>query len=151
MILYLIRHGHAEDRAVWNRPDIERPLIKKGRARAEKAFLKFFSIYDKPEVVLSSEAARAYATAEILAAQCGLDVQVRKLLNPGAATIDYESVLAEFGKAKVIAIIGHEPDMSEFLSDYLSDGSLTAEFKKGSICHIEDRRLINLIQQKVLI
>lgn len=150
MVLYLIRHGHAEDRAFWDRPDMERPLIKKGLIRAERAFARFFSIYEKPEIIISSEAVRSLQTADVLSRVCGADIAVRSALNPGAGDADFESVLAEFGGRSSIAVVGHEPDMSFFISSYLSDGSLSAEFKKGSICHIENRCLINLVQQKVL-
>lgn len=151
MILYLIRHGHAEDRAEWHKPDLERPLTEKGAARAGKAFRKFFSIYEKPEIIVSSEAVRASQTADILSDITGAAVQIRSALNPGADYTDYESVVREFEKSKTLAIVAHEPDMSEFISYWTAGGALTAEFKKGSICHIADRRLINLIQQKVLI
>lgn len=54
MILYLIRHGHAEDRLEWDRPDIERPLIKKGIARAHRAFSRFTALYEPPKLIVSS-------------------------------------------------------------------------------------------------
>lgn len=151
MIIYLIRHGHAEDRAAWHGPDIDRPLIRKGITRAEKAFRKFFSIYQKPDVIISSQAARALGTAEILGRQQGVGVLVRSAINPGAGNTDYASVLKEFDNTAALAVVGHEPDMSDFISYYLSDGILIPEFKKGSICHIENKCLINLIQQKVLL
>jgi phosphohistidine phosphatase len=61
------------------------------------------------------------------------------------------SVLNEFADADSIAIVGHEPDMSEFASEYLSNGNLNIVLKKGSVIHIEDGCLVNVIQQKVLL
>jgi len=151
MILYLIRHGHAENRLLWDKPDMERPLTKKGVLRAEKAFSKYFKNYDKPELIISSAAMRAFQTADVLHSICGVEIMARECLNPGADTQDFEEVIAEFSYLNSIAIIGHEPDMSEFISDYLSDGEMICEFKKGSICQINNRMLVNLIQQKVLL
>jgi len=151
MTIYLIRHGHAEDRMVWHGPDIERPLTKKGTLRAAKAFSNFFSKYKKPEIVITSEAARAKGTADILHSMCQAELFVRECLNPGADTGDYLSVLQECEDGGIIAVIGHEPDMSEFISEYLTEGTLCQTFKKGSIAHIENRCLVNLIQQKVLL
>ncbi|MGD9807621.1 MAG: histidine phosphatase family protein [Deferribacterales bacterium] len=151
MLIYLIRHGHAEDRLIWNEPDIKRPLTAKGRSRADKAFSKFFSIYAKPEKIITSEANRAFETAEILCRHCGVEYIVRGCLNPGAVSAGYMSVLNEFADAESIAIVGHEPDMSEFASEYLSNGNLNIVLKKGSVIHIEDGCLVNVIQQKVLL
>jgi len=151
MTLYLIRHGHAEDRTVWHRPDIERPLIEKGIKRAYKAFSRFLIKYAPPAIIISSEAVRAYQTADILSEICGIGYSMRSELNPGAEPEDYQTVLDSLDVAQPVALVGHEPDMSEFLSEYLTGGELFAEFKKGSICHIQGRRLINLIQQKVLL
>lgn len=151
MTLYLIRHGHAEDRFLWSGADMERPLIDKGIVRAEKAFKRFLKLYNPPEKIITSNAVRAYQTAEILHDACGAEIVYRDELNPGASVKDYLSVTNKFSSSEPIAIVGHEPDMSEFISDYLSDGSLFLDFKKGSICVIRDRCLVNLIQQKVLI
>lgn len=151
MIIYLIRHGHAEDRLRWNKPDIRRPLIEKGRQRADRAFSKFFSIYTKPEKIITSEADRAYETAEILHRHCKGELIVRSCLNPGADIEDYQTVLDEFSDCSSIAIIAHEPDMSEFASHYLSAGRMDILLKKGSIIHISDSSIVNIIQQKVLL
>ena len=151
MVIYLIRHGHAEDRLIWNEPDIKRPLTEKGRSRADKAFSELFSHYPKPEKIITSEANRAYETAEILCRHCDAEYAVRSCLNPGAGYAGYMSVLSEFSGAGCIAVVGHEPDMSEFASEYLSGGELNIILKKGSVIHIEDGCLVNVIQQKVLI
>jgi len=150
MTIYIIRHGHAQDRAVWRKPDIERPLTVKGVVRAEKAFANFFTKYTPPEIIIASEAARSYQTAEVLRDVCGVEIAVENLINPGAEPADYESVIEKY-KNKNIAVIGHEPDLSVFVSSYLSEGALFLEMKKGSVCHIENRRLVSLIQQKALI
>jgi len=151
MIIYLIRHGHAVDREIWNKPDLERPLTKKGEKRAEKAFQKFFSIYEQPKTIVTSEATRAFQTGDILQGVCGGELHMRANINPGAMRSDFEAILTEFQSSKVIAIVGHEPDLSSFASEYLTDGFLVLDFKKGSICHIEDKYLVNYVQQKVLL
>ncbi|PLX70848.1 MAG: hypothetical protein C0602_04915 [Denitrovibrio sp.] len=151
MIIYLIRHGHAEEREKWDKTDMERPLIQKGVLKAEKAFSRYFKIYEKPKVIISSAAMRAFQTADVLHSICGVEVIVREGLNPGAEAADFEDVIAEFSEISPIAIIGHEPDMSEFISEYIADGEMICEFKKGSICHLENKMLVNLIQQKALL
>jgi phosphohistidine phosphatase len=151
MILYLIRHAHAEERYNWSGPDIDRPLISKGIKRANRAFSNFFSKYPHPDKIISSKAARSLGTAEVLHNICGAQIVTRKCINPWAEVSDYYKVIEEFSDAGAIAIIGHEPDMSEFMSDYLTDCKTDMLFKKGSICHIENGFLINFVQQKVLL
>jgi phosphohistidine phosphatase len=151
MIIYLIRHGHAVDRELWSRSDLERPLTKKGMDRAKTAFEAFFSKYQKPSVIISSKALRASGTADILASMCDAETVRINTLNPGASPDEYHKVVSDFSINDVIAIVGHEPDMSLFISHHLSGGVLACEFKKGSICHIEDGCLVNFVQQKVLL
>ncbi|ADD69747.1 putative phosphohistidine phosphatase, SixA [Denitrovibrio acetiphilus DSM 12809] len=150
-MLYLIRHGHAEDRSVWHDSDLKRPLVNRGVTRARKAFSRFIKLYPSPDIIFCSEALRALQTAEILHKLCGAEIVVTRELNPGASPMDYQKILDDLADDICTAVVGHEPDMSEFMSHYLTGGNLNIVFKKGSIAHIEDKQLINLIQQKVLI
>ena len=150
MDIYIIRHAHAVQRGAWNEFDLLRPLTDKGIERAELAFKKFTCIFKKPALIVTSEAERCQKTASILNKYARCEVKVSKNLNPGASVSDYYNVIRDMPNYDPIALIGHEPDISTFISGYLTEGKLGILMKKGSICHISDGLLVNLIQQKIL-
>ena len=151
MILYLIRHGHAEERDTFKGKDIDRPLTAEGQKRAKEAFSNFLKKYKQPKAILASQAVRSVETASILGELCGVKYDICPSINPGAEIKDYINLIGDWRHADVLAVVGHEPDLSETASFIVSGGALRMELKKGSIIHIEDSVLINLIQQKALL
>ncbi len=153
MKIYFIRHAHAISRSDFDGDDLSRPLSEKGIQRAEKAFSRFSALFKKPDVIISSQAVRAKETAEILKKYCDCDLLEDPLLNPGADFLDYESVIKTYDDDtdKIVAVVGHEPDMSKFISFYIAEGELYLTMKKGSICYVDNKSLMGLIQQKVLL
>jgi|Wag4MinimDraft_12_1082652.scaffolds.fasta_scaffold00601_6 phosphohistidine phosphatase len=153
MKIYFIRHAHAVSRNDFEGDDLYRPLSEKGISRAEKAFSRFSNIFKKPDVIISSQAIRAKKTAEILKKYCDCDLFEEPLINPGADFLDYESVIKTYDddSDKLIALVGHEPDMTKFISFYIAEGELFLIMKKGSICYVDNKSLMGLIQQKILL
>jgi phosphohistidine phosphatase len=150
MEIYLIRHIAAVNRDKWHENDMARPLTEKGIKSGKKIFKNFCRTFNKPSIVISSEAERAKTTAEILNKYCNVKLIIDKRLNPGAAISDYHEVISSTSSYDVIALVGHEPDMSRFVSAYLTEGKLQILLKKGTICHIKDGILVNLVQPKIL-
>ena len=150
MECYLIRHGHAVKREDWEDEDMRRPLTEEGEERADAAFARFCNIFSPPHVILTSAAERARRTAACLAAHCEGRIREDPRLNPGATVNDYENVLQAFEAYDPVALVGHEPDLSSYISHVLAGDALDLEVKKGAICHIREDTLLGLIQQKVL-
>ncbi len=148
---YFIRHAHAEERHEWEGDDMLRPLTKEGKRRMDLAARRFFSVYPAPYNIVSSEAVRAVQTAEILCSVTKGSLVMEPLLNPGADIGCWLEAVKKYPGSAATAFVGHEPDMTEFLSFYISGNSMELVLKKGSICHVENRHLINLVQQKLLI
>ncbi|GAB1536860.1 histidine phosphatase family protein [Geovibrio sp. ADMFC3] len=148
---YFIRHAHAEERHEWKEDDMLRPLTAAGKSRMENTVRKFFSIYPLPDQIVSSEAVRAVQTAEIVCGVTKGGFVKEPLLNPGADIADWLEAVKKFPGSSTVAFVGHEPDMTEFLSFYMAGNAIELVLKKGSICHLENRHLINLVQQKLLI
>ncbi len=68
MILYLIRHGIAIDRADPEAPpEAERPLTARGVQKTRAAALGFSEAGAKPDIIITSPYIRAAQTAEIFA------------------------------------------------------------------------------------
>ena len=146
MKILFVRHAAAVDHGNFN--DLERPLTKEGRSKAEAIFKKLAEIYDTPAVVITSEALRARQTAEILV-QClgNAEVIVNNLLNPGCRIDSFKEIVKMYiKKCDSIAVVGHEPDFSEIISALVSDGSLRIEVKKASCIEVD----VNSILKGVL-
>jgi phosphohistidine phosphatase len=148
---YFIRHGHAYEIFDWNGSDLTRPLTPEGKQKVKMASEKFFSKYPVPEQIVSSKAVRAIETAEIIASVTGATLSTTELLNPGADAETWLKVVSKYSAIKTVAFVGHETDMSDFLSFYAAESCIGIVFKKGSICHLENRLLVNLVQQKLLL
>src|SRR5438105_10268205 len=85
MILMLLRHGKAEKESPTGR-DVDRPLTKKGEGQAayiaERLEKGKGPAGSAPGVILSSRAARARATAEVVAKALDLSVTFEEALLP---------------------------------------------------------------------
>ncbi|WP_164885347.1 SixA phosphatase family protein [Geovibrio thiophilus] len=147
---YFIRHAHAQERHEWEEDDMLRPLTAEGKRRMELAARRYFSMYPAPYHVVTSEAVRAMQTAEIVCGVTKGELVREPLLNPGADIACWLEAVKKLPGNTTTAFVGHEPDMTDFLSFYMAGSSMEIVLKKGSICHLENRHLVNLVQQKLL-
>lgn len=136
MEIYLVRHAIAHERDPERWPDdAKRPLTDEGSARFESAARGLKRIAPTVEHVLASPFARAWQTAEILAAHAGWpDADAADELaagcDPNAAV-----ALLERQTAESVALVGHEPDLSSLASLLLVGDAARAEIelKKGGV------------------
>lgn len=158
MKLLFVRHAVAEDREDFSDDDLKRPLTQSGIKKAKSAFLALAKFYKKPSLIISSEAARAIKTAELLseAYDKSVDVIETHLLNPGADIKDLKEALSAFyDEAKVVAIVGHEPDFSLIVSELISECKVSLSIKKACVIEVEiDKNFIGklnfMIPPKIL-
>jgi phosphohistidine phosphatase len=137
MQLWLVRHAVAVDREEFTGPDAERPLTDKGRRRFRDFCEWLADQTEMPEVVVTSPLVRAAETAAILAKASGLkksNVLSTDLLAPGVDLTALLEVVHE-QSAQRIALVGHEPDMSQMLSELIGGGEF--DFGKGFIAAVE--------------
>ncbi len=138
MQLCLVRHGIATERGHGDyRDDALRPLTAEGREKMTAAAAGIARMFDA-QLVLSSPLVRARQTADILVVASG---GTKLRTHDGLANGDHESVLLAAAAAKVdrVALVGHEPLMSELLSLLLtgSEGRLRSGFKKGGAAVVD--------------
>lgn len=133
MDICLVRHAVAVERGSPGfEDDAKRPLTPQGRARMVEAAGGLKRLFT-PQVILTSPLVRAAETAEILRKGYGLG---KPRVCDALATGDHDRVLAaiEEADAGAVALVGHEPWMSELLA-YLLTGDRTGMasiFKKGA-------------------
>jgi phosphohistidine phosphatase len=142
--LYLLRHGIAEDRTT-DKPDRDRTLTPRGRARMRRAALGLRVLVDRVDDVFTSPYPRAAETARIAAAALGKGLKVRPLdaLSHGTSAMDALRALRSMAKSERVMLVGHEPELSHLASMLLTgsiDG-LRLDLKKGGCIAIAVRTL----------
>lgn len=137
MHLYIVRHAIAGERDPSRWPDDgQRPLTPEGRRRFQEAARGLARIVPTVETHLSSPLVRAWQTAEILSADAGWPAPVACDALAGESVVEATiDLLPRHEERASVALVGHEPGVSEILS-YLLTGSAhqaAVEFKKGAV------------------
>ncbi|HTL67484.1 MAG TPA: phosphohistidine phosphatase SixA [Lacunisphaera sp.] len=109
MLLYIIRHAHAED----GEDDFARPLSAKGRRQVRRmaAFLRQAGLFEAREIKYSP-LRRARDTARQLARELGGKVRLAEMgaLKP---LVDPAVAAGKLRRARAaVAVVGHEPHLS---------------------------------------
>ncbi len=143
MLLLLIRHAEAAERDEAQFPvDAERPLLPKGKRAQERVSRRLARLGYIPSVVFSSPWKRAWQTAGILARATGLGKKSR-VACPALATDTSLAAIAEAigprTPEEIVALVGHEPWMSELASVLLTGSAsrLAVQFGKSAVMAID--------------
>jgi phosphohistidine phosphatase len=139
MDLLVIRHGVAEDKEKFarsGRDDALRPLTSEGRWKMETIAKGLRRAAPSIASIASSGFVRADQTAKIIAKEYeGLRVQLLEAIQPGHKPAELLVWLKKQPEDDVVAIVGHEPHLSETVSYLLTGRSdnLVAVSKGGAI------------------
>jgi phosphohistidine phosphatase len=136
LILYFLRHGAAEDRAVGGE-DRDRQLSTDGEAQLRAAAPIWRAVNLRPDVVLSSPLPRAMRSAELLVEALGLPEApiADPHLAPGATWTDFAQALATYPADRRVMFVGHEPDLSGAIE--LLTGASSVRMRKAGVACIE--------------
>ena len=135
--LYIVRHAIAADRGDEWPDDTKRPLTTRGINRFKDGLggLKWLEV--SIDEIFSSPLVRAKQTADLLSAGVPGTPPVKLLdaLAPGHTPSVVMAQLAKAAKRQRIALVGHEPDLGEWVSYCLSGQPRGAiELKKAGAC-----------------
>jgi len=138
MDVYLVRHAIAHERNSTRWPDdAKRPLTTAGIRKFRKAAAGLARFVPKTAAIFTSPYVRARETAAILAesAKFRNAVEAVELVpgKPPRAVFD----LLRGGRRNAVVLVGHEPDLSAWLSAALAvePSQIRSEFKKrGAAC-----------------
>ncbi len=119
----LVRHAKSS-RGNPNLPDTERPLDDRGKRDASMMAKRLAKQLVKPDLILSSPAQRALATAEIIANR--LSFSTKSIVVDGRLyATDPQTLLAVIGglndKMKCVMLFGHNPEFSELAHQLFTD------------------------------
>ncbi len=143
MLLLLVRHAEAEERDEVQFPvDSERPLTPKGKKIQGRVSRRLERLGYVPSVVLASPWKRAWQTAGILARETGIGKKGRVACPALAADTSLAAIAEAIGPRtgeEIVALVGHEPWMSELASVLLTGSAsrLAVQFGKSAVMAIE--------------
>ena len=138
--MLIVRHGIAEDRQAFaqtGRSDGERPLTELGIERMRRAAKALAKLEPTLDLLASSRLERAMQTAELIAARYDVPLVPIDELDPSASL----SQLSDWVRAQeeqTVALVGHEPQLSMFVSWLVcGSGRTQLTLKKGGACLVD--------------
>lgn len=136
--LTLIRHANAD----WKNltvPDFDRPLNKRGLTEADAIGKLLLEQELVPDLILASPARRTQQTAEVLVSKLSLAPRRIKAAESLylAALEDILSLVQVTGpKVQHLAIVGHNPGMSELARHLAPSGVVVVDLGTGAACSL---------------
>ena len=136
--LYLIRHGEAAERGDEYPDDSKRPLTSQGIARLRKEAKALEALGVGFDHIITSPLARARQTADAFAETFRQrpTMSTSDALAPAGTPAAGIQEVAHHARKARIAVVGHEPNMSE-LAARLIGARAPLAFKKGAVCRID--------------
>ncbi len=141
MIIYFLRHASAGQSVANLKKDEKRALDKEGIAQCGYVGRALAALDVQVEVILSSPLKRAAQTASLVGNELSYEgkLQFEDALRPGASFADFRKLLDSYARHESIMVVGHNPNLSEFLGRSISQAGCeaAAELKKGAVAKVE--------------
>ena len=141
--IYIVRHAIAEDLSASGR-DEDRALTPEGRKKMKRAARGLVALGIEAAHLLSSPLVRAQQTSAVLVeAYPQLEIETSDLLAPGVDEHALTRLLNGRYAGADVMLVGHEPDLGELLSFWLtgSRGGVETRFKKGAVACVASSTL----------
>ena len=144
MIIYFLRHASAGEHLLNPKKDEKRALDKDGIEQCGYVGRALAAIEAQVDVIISSPLKRATQTASLVGNELGYEgkLQIEAGLRPGATLADFRKLLEKYARQEAIMVVGHNPNLSQFLGAVISDSGCEAsiELRKGAVARVEMRR-----------
>jgi phosphohistidine phosphatase len=141
MIVYFVRHANAGQKLLNAVRDDRRPLDKEGIEQCRYVGRLLNTLDVHVDRLLSSPLKRATQTAYMVSNEIAFEqkIELTPALRPSGSYESFRELLISLADQEAIMVVGHNPNMSRFLS-LLITGGLNAraiEMKKGSVARVE--------------
>jgi phosphohistidine phosphatase len=150
MILYFLRHASAGEHFVNPKKDEKRALDKEGIEQCGFVGRALAALDVQVDVIVSSPLKRCTQTASLVGNELGHEgkLQIDNGLRPEAGLADFRKLLEKYSRQEAIMVVGHNPNLSQFLGSMVSDSGCEAsvELKKGAVAKVEMRRASGTLQ-----
>jgi|SRR5579863_1500077 phosphohistidine phosphatase len=150
MILYFLRHASAGEHVANPKKDEKRALDKEGIEQCGYVGRALAALNVQVDVIVSSPLKRCTQTAYLVGNELGHEgkLQTDPALRPGTGLADFRKLLEKYARQEAIMVVGHNPNLSQFLGAIISDSGCEAslELKKGAVARVEMRRTSGTLQ-----
>jgi len=150
MILYFLRHASAGEHLANPKKDEKRALDKEGIEQCGYVGRAFAALDVQVDAIVASALKRCTQTASLVGNELGYEgkLQIDAGLRPEAGLADFRKLLEKYSRQEAIMVVGHNPNLSQFLGAVISDSGCEAavELKKGAVAKVEMRRTSGILQ-----
>src|SRR6202142_2695196 len=144
MIVYFLRHASAGERLSNPKKDEKRALDPLGIEQCGYVGRALAALDIQVELIVSSPLKRATQTASLVGNELSYEgkLQFEDGLRPGASFADFRKLIDKYSRHEAIMVVGHNPNLSEFLGRSISETGCEAgtELKKGAVAKGERGR-----------
>jgi phosphohistidine phosphatase len=144
MIIYFLRHASAGERVGDPKKDAKRALDETGVEQCGYVGRALAALDVQVDAIISSHLKRAAQTASLVGNEMGYEgkLQLEDSLRPQATFAEFRRLLDKYAKREAIMVVGHNPNLSEFLGRSISQTGCEAgiDLKKGAVAKIEMSR-----------
>jgi phosphohistidine phosphatase len=141
MIVYFLRHASAGQRVTNPKKDEKRALDQGGIEQCGYIGRALAAMDVQVDLILSSPLKRATQTASLVGNELSYEgkLHFEEALRPTSSFADFRKLLDKYARRESIMVVGHNPNLSEFLGRCISEpGSEAAiELKKGAVARVE--------------
>jgi len=150
MIIYFLRHASAGERFSNPKKDEKRALDKAGIEQCGEVGRALAALDVQVDMIISSPLKRATQTASLVGNELSYEgkLQLEDGLRPGAAFADFRRMLDKYARHESVMLVGHNPNLSEFLGRIISENGCEAgmDLKKGAVARVELGRNSGIMQ-----
>jgi phosphohistidine phosphatase len=150
MIVYFLRHANAGQRLASPKKDEKRGLDKEGIEQCGYVGRALAALEVQVDTIVCSPLKRSTQTAALVGNEMGHEgkLQIDPALRPEATFPEFQKLLEKYARQEAIMVVGHNPNLSEFLGRTISGAGCeaVAELRKGAIAKVELRRTSGSLQ-----
>jgi phosphohistidine phosphatase len=144
MFIYFLRHASAGQRLATPKKDEKRGLDKDGIEQCGYVGRAMAALGVHVDVIVSSPLKRSTQTASLVGNEMGHEgkLAIENALRPEATFSDFQKMLAKYARQDAVLLVGHNPNLREFLGRIISTSGCeaTIDLKKGAVAKVETRR-----------
>src|SRR5215467_15006195 len=125
MIIYFLRHASAGQPTANLKKDEKRALDDDGIEQCGDLGRALAGMDAQVDLIISSPLKRAAQTASLVGNEMGYEgkLQLEDALRPEASFSDFRKLLDKYSKYDAIMVVGHNPNLSEFVGRCISERS----------------------------
>jgi phosphohistidine phosphatase len=140
MLVYFLRHASAGNSKSDPVKDEKRPLDRDGVEQCGHVGRALAVLETHVDVIVSSPLKRATQTAARIANELAYEgkIDLDPALRPGASFAQFRDLLTRYGNQEAIMVVGHNPNLSEFLGRLIGGGTRAGiDLKKAGVARVE--------------